>query len=214
MRSSASSTTWRRCRRAAATPGTCWTTPSAASSRSTAFAAARPRPRASSRSRRPRRRPRSRAAAPQPVSREGRVAVDPELLTLFIEEAGEEIAVIGRLFPLWAENAADRESLTRVRRAFHTLKGSGRVVGARRIGDFAWAVENLLNRVIDGTLERSSPMLATLRESIAALPALVGELGGRDPEVAGLDELVVRLEAHAAGQAASAKPGVAPSIEK
>jgi chemosensory pili system protein ChpA (sensor histidine kinase/response regulator) len=98
------------------------------------------------------------AAVPQPVSREGRVAVDPELLMLFIEEAGEEIATIGRLFPLWAENAADRESLTRVRRAFHTLKGSGRVVGARRIGDFAWAVENLLNRVIDGTLERSSPM--------------------------------------------------------
>src|SRR5262245_23533699 len=157
------------------------------------------------------------AAAPEPAPRHGpgrRPAVDPELLTHFIEEEGEEIATIGRLFPLWAENAADRESLTRVRRAFHTLKGSGRVVGARRIGDFAWSVENLLNRVIDGTLERSSPMLATLRESIAALPALVGELGGRDPEVAGLDELVVRLEAHAAGQAASAKPGVAPSIEK
>jgi chemosensory pili system protein ChpA (sensor histidine kinase/response regulator) len=157
------------------------------------------------------------AAKPEPALREGterRPAVDPELLALFIEEAGEEIATIGRLFPLWAENAADRESLTRVRRAFHTLKGSGRVVGARRIGDFAWAVENLLNRVIDGTLERSSPMLATLRESIATLPALVGELGGRDPEVAGLDELAARLEAHAAGQAAPAKPGVAPSPEK
>ena len=156
-------------------------------------------------------------ARPETVARdatERRAAVDPELLTLFIEEAGEEIATIGRLFPLWAENAADRESLTRVRRAFHTLKGSGRVVGARRIGDFAWAVENLLNRVIDGTLERSAPMLATLRESIAVLPALVGELGGRDPEVAGLEELVGRLEAHAAGQAMPAKPGAAPLPEK
>ena len=157
------------------------------------------------------------AARAEPALRDGterRPAVDPELLTLFIEEAGEEIATIGRLFPLWAENAADRESLMRVRRAFHTLKGSGRVVGARRIGDFAWAVENLLNRVIDGTLERSSPMLATLRESIAMLPALVGELGGRDPAVAGLDELAARLEAHAAGQAAPAKPGTAPPPEK
>ena len=96
-----------------------------------------------------------------------RPAVDPELLALFIEEAGEEIATIGRLFPLWEENPSDRESLTRVRRAFHTLKGSGRVVGARRMGDFAWSVENLLNRVIDGTLERSSGMLAALREAIA-----------------------------------------------
>jgi chemosensory pili system protein ChpA (sensor histidine kinase/response regulator) len=89
------------------------------------------------------------------------------------------------------------------------------VVGARRIGDFAWSVENLLNRVIDGTLERSSAMLAALREAIAALPALVGELDGRNAEVAGLAELAARVEAHAARQpapAAKAEPA-APSPE-
>ncbi|HEY6098760.1 MAG TPA: Hpt domain-containing protein, partial [Anaeromyxobacter sp.] len=146
------------------------------------------------------------AAVPPPASdaTQRRLAVDPELLTLFIEEAGEEIATIGRLFPLWAENPADRESLTRVRRAFHTLKGSGRVVGARRIGDFAWSVENLLNRVIDGTLERSGAMLATLREAIGLLPALVGELGGESAEVAGLPAITARIEAHATGQVAAA----------
>ncbi len=146
------------------------------------------------------------APRPEPAAEgtQRRPAVDPELLTLFIEEAGEEIATIGRLFPLWAENPSDRESLMRVRRAFHTLKGSGRVVGARRIGDFAWAVENLLNRVIDGTLERSSAMLATLREAIALLPALVGELGGRSDDVAGLEEVAARLDAHATGQVAAA----------
>jgi chemosensory pili system protein ChpA (sensor histidine kinase/response regulator) len=151
------------------------------------------------------------AAAP-PVSAEAtarRAAVDPELLSLFIEEATEEIATIGRLFPLWAENASDRESLTRVRRAFHTLKGSGRVVGARRIGDFAWSVENLLNRVIDGTLERSAGMLATLREAVAALPALVAELDGRGDETEGVPGLVARLEAQAAGQAAPARAAAA-----
>jgi len=140
-----------------------------------------------------------------------RAAVDPELLALFTEEAGEEIATIGRLFPLWAENPSDRESLTRVRRAFHTLKGSGRVVGARRIGDFAWSIENLLNRIIDGTLDRSGPMLATLKESVAVLPALVGELEGRGSEIAGLAELAARLEAHAVGPAApAAKAGATP----
>jgi len=143
-------------------------------------------------------------AVPAGEATERRAAVDPELLALFIEEAGEEIATIGRLFPLWAENPSDRESLTRVRRAFHTLKGSGRVVGARRIGDFAWAVENLLNRVIDGTLDRSAPMLATLKEAVAVLPALVAELEGRAGEVADLDTLAARLESHAAGPAAPA----------
>jgi len=152
------------------------------------------------------------AAAPRRDATERRPAVDPELLALFIEEAGEEIATIGRLYPLWAENPADRESLARVRRAFHTLKGSGRVVGARLIGDFAWSVENLLNRVIDGTLERSSGMLATISEAIALLPRLVRELNGEEGEVAGLPELVARLEAHATGQAAPrAQAGAAPA---
>ena len=146
--------------------------------------------------------------APQAVREATRPDVDPELLALFIEEAGEEIAIIGRLFPLWEENSSDRESLTRVRRAFHTLKGSGRVVGARRIGDFAWSVENLLNRIIDGTLERNAGMLATLREAIALLPALVGELEGKTGAVAGVDALAARAEAHATGQ-----PPPAPAPE-
>ena len=147
----------------------------------------------------------SRPAAPPAAPETARPVVDPELLALFIEEAGEEIAIIGRLFPLWEENASDRESLTRVRRAFHTLKGSGRVVGARRIGDFAWSVENLLNRIIDGTLDRNAGMLATLREAIALLPALVGELEGKTGAVAGVDALAARAEAHATGQPAPAR---------
>ncbi len=143
-----------------------------------------------------------------------RPAVDPELLALFIEEAGEEVATIGRLFPLWEENPSDRESLMRVRRAFHTLKGSGRVVGARRIGEFAWSVENLLNRIIEGTLERSAAMLATLREAIALLPALVAELEGKTGEVAGVDAIAARAEAHATGApAATAARATAASTE-
>ncbi|HLG53276.1 MAG TPA: Hpt domain-containing protein [Steroidobacteraceae bacterium] len=128
-------------------------------------------------------------------------AVEPELVALFIEEAGEEIATIGRLFPLWDENPADRESLTRVRRAFHTLKGSGRMVGAHRIGDLAWSIENLLNRLIDRTLERSAPMLATLRDAIALLPPLVAELEGHSGVAQGVEAVSARANVHAAGQA-------------
>jgi chemosensory pili system protein ChpA (sensor histidine kinase/response regulator) len=149
------------------------------------------------------------AAAPARAAAEAgavRAAVDPELLALFVDEAREEIATIGRLFPLWEENPSDRESLTRVRRAFHTLKGSGRVVGARRVGDFAWAIENLLNRIIDGTLERSAGMLATLREAIALLPSLIGELEGGRADVAQAEALARRAEAHATGTPVAAPP--------
>ena len=127
-------------------------------------------------------------------------AAEPELVALFIEEAGEEIATIGRLFPLWDENPADRESLTRVRRAFHTLKGSGRMVGAHRIGDFAWSIENLMNRLIDGTLERTAPMLATLRDAVGLLPPLVAELEGRAGLAQGVEDVSARANVHAAGR--------------
>ena len=78
---------------------------------------------------------------------------DPELVEVFIEEAKEEIANIQRNLPAWAADRANSEALIAARRSFHTLKGSGRMVGAQLIGEFAWSIENLLNRVINQTLE-------------------------------------------------------------
>ncbi|HEY2782976.1 MAG TPA: Hpt domain-containing protein, partial [Steroidobacteraceae bacterium] len=79
-------------------------------------------------------------------------AVDPQFVELFIEEAKEEIASVQKTFPLWDQNPMDLDALSSMRRSFHTLKGSGRMVGARAIAEFAWSIENLLNRIIDKTL--------------------------------------------------------------
>src|SRR5690606_9672396 len=102
--------------------------------------------------------------------------IDPEFLELFIEEAKDEIEKLNKLFPLWDENPQDQDALVNVRRSFHTLKGSGRMVGAQRIGEFAWAIENLLNRVINKTLERTPDMMGMLRDAVAAVPELVEQL--------------------------------------
>jgi chemosensory pili system protein ChpA (sensor histidine kinase/response regulator) len=109
-------------------------------------------------------------ALPQPE------AVDPQFVELFIEEAKEEIASVQRSFPLWDQNPMDLESLSLMRRSFHTLKGSGRMVGARSIAEFAWSIENLLNRIIDKTLSRTPGMMGLLRNAVAALPQLVEQL--------------------------------------
>ncbi len=70
-----------------------------------------------------------------PVSPPAAVLADPELVSLFIEEAGEEVAKISREYPRWDDNPLEDSALARtVRRSFHTLKGSGRMVGARRDG--------------------------------------------------------------------------------
>jgi chemosensory pili system protein ChpA (sensor histidine kinase/response regulator) len=127
-----------------------------------------------------------RAAAPlapvAPVAKATDREIDPEFLELFIEEAKDEIVRLKQFFPLWDENPADSEALVNVRRSFHTLKGSGRMVGAVLIGEFAWSIENLLNRVISKTLERTPDIMTLLRAGVAAVPELVEHLEtGRAP---------------------------------
>ena len=48
-----------------------------------------------------------------------------------------------------ARNPGDREALARVRRQFHTLKGSGRMVGLTQLGEIAYEVERIHNRLIE-----------------------------------------------------------------
>ena len=126
--------------------------------------------------------------------------VDPQFVELFIEEAKEEIASIQTSFPQWDQNPMDLESLSLMRRSFHTLKGSGRMVGARSIAEFGWAIENLLNRIIDKTLSRTPGMMALLRNSVSALPQLVEQLEtGRQISVP-VDALMARAFAYADGR--------------
>ncbi len=61
-------------------------------------------------------------------------AADLELIALFLEEAREEQAKITRHLPAWDQDPANEEALIASRRAFHTLRGSGRVVGAHGAG--------------------------------------------------------------------------------
>src|SRR6185437_1183154 len=84
---------------------------------------------------------------------------DPELVKLFIEEAREELEKIAKQFPIWDQNPLEQNALSTVRRSFHTLKGSGRMVGARDLAELAWAIENLLNRLLDNTLARTPPIV-------------------------------------------------------
>lgn len=77
---------------------------------------------------------------------------DAEILEIFVEEIEEIFVELSTLFVQWFENPQDQETLTTIRRHFHTLKGSGRMVGAKSSGELAWSVEDTLNRVISGTV--------------------------------------------------------------
>ena len=77
---------------------------------------------------------------------------DAEILEIFVEEIEEIFAELNSLFTGWLEEPNNPETLTTIRRHFHTLKGSGRMVGAKSAGETAWIVEDTLNRVLSGTV--------------------------------------------------------------
>ncbi len=83
-------------------------------------------------------------AAPAPVVSSG-LEDDPEMRDIFLEEAHEVLGQARDALALLQARHDDAEAMTTVRRAFHTLKGSARMVGLLDFGAAAWACEQLYN---------------------------------------------------------------------
>ncbi|MDX1433450.1 MAG: Hpt domain-containing protein, partial [Gammaproteobacteria bacterium] len=118
--------------------------------------------------------------------------VDDDILQVFIDEAREVIQVLDEHVPRWIADPADRDALVTTRRAFHTLKGSGRLVGALDLGEYAWSVENLLNRVIEGICPASRSVVELVTEAYHALPDFVDALEQRRATSIDVDGFAVR----------------------
>jgi len=99
--------------------------------------------------------------------------VDEEILEIFIEEVEEVLEEIISSFDAWKNNPADSEALQTLRRNFHTLKGSGRLVGATVIGELGWRYENMLNRVIDGGMSQNEHIIYLISQVKGVLPELI-----------------------------------------
>ena len=107
---------------------------------------------------------------PPPVDEE---PLDEELLEVFLEETDEVLITLHDFLPQWVANPADSAALSQLRRGFHTLKGSGRMVRALVLAELAWAVENLLNRVIEGSVAPGPQIYQLLENTLVMLPELI-----------------------------------------
>ena len=155
--------------------------------------------------------------APQEVGEYAILAddADEEIVEIFIEEAVEVLGELHTYLPQWKADNSDEEALAVVRRSFHTLKGSGRLLGANLIGEFAWKFENMLNRIIDNKINVSQPLLQALDEALAVLPQLIEQLKGNREPIENIAQLMSAADAIAEGRdvvVESAKPVVAESI--
>jgi chemosensory pili system protein ChpA (sensor histidine kinase/response regulator) len=103
-------------------------------------------------------------------------ALDAELQDIFLTEAEEVLAVLAQNLQALRVNATDSEALTEVRRAYHTLKGSGRTVGLIGMGEVAWSVESLLNLVLERKAFPTPSILAFVEKVSAEFATWVAEL--------------------------------------
>ena len=91
--------------------------------------------------------------------------VDAELLGIFLEEANEVLGTIDENLAALKDTPQNAELLTTLRRSFHTLKGSGRMVGLKDVGEAAWAVEQTLNMWLGQELEVNGAIFSLLGQA-------------------------------------------------
>ncbi|MCG2583460.1 Hpt domain-containing protein [Massilia sp. TS11] len=117
------------------------------------------------------------SAAPAPAPQtQAAEAPDAELLEIFIGEAQEVLAAIMDALPAAQARPDDQATLTRLRRSFHTLKGSGRMVALDELADAAAAIEKTLNAWLAESRSATPDLLALLEHAAEEFGAWVDEL--------------------------------------
>ena len=120
--------------------------------------------------------------------------IDEDIREIFIEEVEEIVTDLEDFLPIWQEDAQDLTPLTELRRGFHTLKGSGRMVGASSISEMAWSIENLLNCLLNKTLPVTDDVVTLITETTKRLPAMLVDFAAQQPP--SFDPAITLLQSH------------------
>lgn len=139
-------------------------------------------------------------------------ARDQEFVDVFVEEAEEVLGNIDNNLPAWKKNPRDKSALTDIRRAFHTLKGSGRMVNALELAEVAWKIEGMLNRALDGSVPVSESMVGLVGDGRKLMPRMISafkEHRSMDSD-SDVEALMLRADALASGKSTTSTPAATP----
>jgi len=156
------------------------------------------------------------AAKPSEVSdleSDGEIA--PEILEFFVPEAEEHLQVVQDCL-LGIETSSDPETVHRLFRSMHTIKGSAAQVGLHRISRVAHSAEDLIGRVRDGEIKPTQQVIDLCLESADAIKKFVyGQWPDESTLQSSVKSLLSRLkEVGSTGQVRSTEPTEgAPAVE-
>jgi chemosensory pili system protein ChpA (sensor histidine kinase/response regulator) len=125
------------------------------------------------------------------------IGEDQELLDVFLEEAQEVLGIIHDNLEICQLHPGSNEPITTIRRGFHTLKGSGRMVGLTDLGEVAWAIERALNKWLLEKKPASVELLQFINRAAKSFTEWVESLnsqGGVRIEASDLIAMARRIE--------------------
>jgi chemosensory pili system protein ChpA (sensor histidine kinase/response regulator) len=129
---------------------------------------------------------------------------DAELLSIFLEEANEVLGTLAETLPIAERDPHDFEAQTTIRRSFHTLKGSGRMVGLNELGETAWAVEQVMNFWLQQEADGTPALMHMLEEAQTTFAAWVVRLESGDVSAPDTASLLSRCQRLLSGEAEEA----------
>ncbi len=106
---------------------------------------------------------------------------DDELREVFLEEAGEVLTNAADALAELSQAPGELPLLTTIRRAFHTLKGSSRMVGLKDFGEAAWTCEKLYNTRLADQRAADQELLRFTDWALGYLGTWVEEIALRRP---------------------------------
>lgn len=109
------------------------------------------------------------------------VAVEDELLEIFLEEAREVVATGLTAIATLRNEPGELSEQTTLRRAFHTLKGSSRMVGLNDFGEAAWSMEQVLNAWLAEQKPMKGPLLQLSTDTLHAFGDWADSLASGSP---------------------------------
>lgn len=137
-----------------------------------------------------------------------------DLISEFIEESSESIAVLDSELVHLEQNPNDERILGNIFRLVHTIKGTCGFLGLSRLEHVAHAAENILGKIRDKTMDVTPLAISLILESLDRIKDLMAHLASAGAEPEGSDaELIGRLNAFVAGDLVDEAPAAAPDPE-
>ncbi len=137
-----------------------------------------------------------------------------DLLAEFVTEAGESLAELDVALLKLEQAPGDAETLGRVFRLVHTIKGTCGFLGLTRLEHLAHAAENVLGRLREGSLVANADTISIILSALDRLKLILDgiRISGAEPQ--GDDStLITALDDATAGRQSEPAPAAEP-VEK